>query len=108
MSFIKDLYKKNAARQVEWDATDEIDELFKTVELVGEVGELCNNIKKIKREQLGLAGSRCSRADLESEFGDVMITLALLADYMNVDLEQVTKDKFNATSEKMGFKTKFD
>lgn len=36
MSFIKDLYKKNAARQVEWDAIDEIDELFKTVELVGE------------------------------------------------------------------------
>lgn len=108
MSFIKELYKKNAERQIEWDTSDEIDELFKTVEFVGEVGELCNNIKKIKREQLGLAGSRCTQADLKSEFGDVMITLALLADYMNVDLEQVVKEKFNSTSEKMGFKTKFE
>lgn len=108
MSFIKDLYKKNAERQVEWDGSDKIDEMFKAVELVGEVGELCNNIKKIKREQLGLKGSRCSRKDLESEFGDVMITLALLAEYMCIDLEKVTKEKFNETSDKMGFKTKFE
>lgn len=107
MSFIKDLYKKNAERQVEWDASEEIDEMFKAVEFVGEVGELCNNIKKIKREKLGLKGSRCSKADLSDEFGDVMITLALLADHMGIDLEQVTKDKFNSTSTKMNFTTKF-
>lgn len=108
MSFIKELYQKNAERQIEWDASDDIEVLFKTVEFVGEVGEMCNNIKKVKREELGLAGSRCTREDLESEFGDVMITLALLADHVGIDLEQVTKEKFNATSEKMGFNTKFD
>lgn len=108
LSFLDELYQKNADRQVEWDASDKIDVTFKALEFVGEVGEMCNNIKKVRREELGIKGSRCTREDLESEFGDVMITLALLADAVGVDLEQVTKEKFNATSEKMGFKTKFD
>lgn len=108
LSFLDELYQKNAERQIEWDATNEIDVMYRALEFVGEVGEMCNNIKKVRREELGLKGSRCTREDLESEFGDVMITLALLADAVGVDLEQVTKEKFNATSEKLGFKTKFD
>ena len=103
MSFLKDLCSKNRERQKIWDKDGVLDEMFKTVELVGEVGELCNNIKKIKRLELGLKGSRCSREDLESEFGDVLITLTLLADYCGVDLEKVTIEKFNNTSKKQGF-----
>lgn len=107
MSFIKELCDKNKHRQIEWDASDDIGVLFKAVEFVGEVGELCNNIKKLERESLGLSGSRISRSDLEDEFGDVMITLSLLADCLDVDLEEVTKRKFNKTSDKMGFVTRF-
>lgn len=108
MSFFKELSKKNQARQKEWDADDRIEVLYRTVEFLGEAGELCNNIKKIKREQLGLKGSRCTMDDLESEFGDVVITLSLLADELGIDLEKATKDKFNDTSAKMGFWTKFE
>lgn len=103
MSFLKKLTLKNRERQKVWDSENLLDEMFKTVEFVGEVGELCNNIKKIKRLELGLQGSRCSREELESEFGDVLITLSLLADSCGVDLEEVTKKKFNSTSTKQGF-----
>lgn len=107
LTFFQELNLKNKARQAEWDTTKSLSTLYKAVELVGEVGELCNNIKKIERESLGLSGSRCSRKDLEEEFGDVVITLALLADHLDIDLEEVTKNKFNLTSDKMGFKTRY-
>ena len=103
MDFLDELKVKNAERQKVWDKDNVLDEMFKTVEFVGEVGELCNNIKKLKRYELGLAGSRCSCNDLEEEFGDVLITLSLLADYCGVDLIEAAKNKFNKTSEKQGF-----
>lgn len=103
MDFLTQLAMKNKERQKFWDKDSKLDSMFKCVEFVGEVGELCNNIKKLKRLELGLQGSRCSREDLESEFGDVLITLSLLADSCDVDLQEVTKKKFNETSMKQGF-----
>lgn len=108
MSFLRQLKLKNEERQREWDACDKVDDFYRLVEFVGEVGELCNNIKKTKREEIGLIGSRCTREELESEFGDVMITFALLANEFNIDIEEVTKTKFNETSEKLGLQTYFD
>lgn len=108
MGFLSELQRKNAERQVEWDSSSQLDICFKALEFVGEVGELSNLIKKVKREELGLAGSRCDRSHLESEFGDVVITLSLLAAHLDIDLEAVTKSKFNKTSDKMGFITRFE
>lgn len=107
MSFLKTLVEKNKERQLEWDSSSELDVCFKALEFAGEAGELCNMVKKIRREELGLAGSRCTREQLEDEFADVLITLSLLADHLDIDLEKVTKAKFNKTSDKMGFITRF-
>lgn len=107
MSFLKELVLKNKERQIEWDTSSDLDMCFKAIELAGEVGELCNMVKKVRREELGLSGSRCTRDQIEDEFGDVLITLSLLADHLDIDLEKVTKVKFNKTSDKMGFITRF-
>ena len=103
MDFLNVLENANNERQKAWDSENMLDVTFKALEFVGEVGELCNNIKKLKRLELGLVGSTCSREDLESEFGDVLITLSLLASSCGVNLEEVTRNKFNSTSKKHGF-----
>lgn len=102
MREFKTLRQANLARQELWGG-DQQDAMYRTVELGGEVGELLNVVKKLERERLGLPGSRATRAQLEQEMGDVAICLDLLAAKLGVDLPRATAEKFNLTSEKMGF-----
>lgn len=70
-----------AARQAEWDIGDvKLSDSFRLCELAGEVGEACNILKKIERENLGLVGSRATPAQLIDELCDIVICcdLALL------------------------------
>ena len=94
------------ARQIAWVGEGDGDKLpveFYAIELVGELGELFNVIKKLMREQYGVRGSRATLEDKEAEFGDVLICLKNMAAKYGVNLEKVARDKFNATSEKYGF-----
>lgn len=72
----------------------------------GEAGELQNVLKKIRRAELGLAGSRVLRPkrDAANEMADVIIYIDLLAARMGIDLEAAIADKFNETSRVMQFK----
>jgi NTP pyrophosphatase (non-canonical NTP hydrolase) len=94
------------ARQKAWtgegDGADLPVEFF-AIELVGELGELFNVIKKLMRERHGVRGSRATQQDMEDEFGDVLICLKNMAAKYGVDLERVAREKFNATSVKYGF-----
>lgn len=65
--------------------------------LAGEVGELCNKIKKIRR------GEAIPNEQLEEELADIQMYLDLVADQLGIDLEKATIDKFNKVSEKKGF-----
>tara|TARA_Y100000034_G_C6902529_1_gene417736 strand:+ start:554 stop:940 length:387 start_codon:yes stop_codon:yes gene_type:complete len=73
--------------------------------LAGEVGELCNFIKKIRRIEVKATtlNSDMSMAELTKaagkEMGDVMSYLANIASELNLDLEKETVDKFNLVSE---------
>lgn len=106
--FLSNLVEMNRQRQIEWDTTDGgVSILFRMVELCGEVGELANNIKKEHRSQIGMKGSKSSIEEIKDEMGDVLISLSLLASDLNINLAEATKAKFNKTSEKYGFETKF-
>lgn len=96
----------NAARQKECDADNKISLVYWGNAIAGETGELCNVIKKIERERLGLKGSRATRADLVAELADIIIYADLLAMSEGVDLDSAVRNKFNATSEKLGLKTR--
>ena len=72
------LREANAVRQREWDAGGEANNSdWRMNELAGEVGEVCNVLKKINRERVGVAGSRATVVDLAEELADVVICIDL-------------------------------
>ncbi len=82
-----------------------------TTALAGEVGELCNMIKKIQRVEKGGidGGSSYSAKDitpemLKEEIGGIAIYLDLLASLLDISLEDAIVQTFNSKSEKMGFR----
>lgn len=70
------------------------------VALAGEVGELCNFVKKDWRDH------NVDPVDIENEVADILIYLVAFAIHKGIDLESVTIRKFNITSEKRGYVTK--
>lgn len=75
---LDDLRKANEIRQGEWDPGSKITLDYRGNELMGEAGELCNMLKKMDRERLGLRGSRVTLEDLAAEMADVVICSDLL------------------------------
>jgi hypothetical protein len=92
------LREANIARNKEWDTGNQLDGSFRGNELAGEVGEACNVIKKLERERMGIDGSR--------DTADVVICSGLIAMHYAIDLDAAVARKFNATSEKVGLKTR--
>jgi NTP pyrophosphatase (non-canonical NTP hydrolase) len=86
---------------------DNVPLLFFTTALAGEVGELCNMIKKIERAKYGGldAGTNHKAADittdvLKEEIGGIFIYLDLLSSLVGVDLGEAILETFNSKSEK--------
>lgn len=96
----------NIARQKEWDADNQISLSYRGNELAGEVGEACNVIKKLDRERLGIAGSRDTVEHLAEELADAIICIDLIAAAEGIDMDAAVRTKFNATSEKVGLRTR--
>ncbi|WP_052640205.1 MazG nucleotide pyrophosphohydrolase domain-containing protein [Zavarzinella formosa] len=72
----------------------------------GELGEAANIAKKLNRVRDGIPGNTQPeeelRANLKDELADVFIYLDLLAQSQGISLEQAVRDKFNATSRRIG------
>jgi NTP pyrophosphatase (non-canonical NTP hydrolase) len=105
---MRNLRTLNQLRQKEWDPTDVITLAYRGNELAGEIGEACNVIKKLERERLGIRGSRATVEQLAEELADAIICLDLIAMQAGIDLNAAVIQKFNATSEKYGLRTKFN
>ena len=106
-----ELRRANIARDHEWvspGAGAKLSLSFRGNELAGEVGEACNVIKKLEREQLGLIGSRATVGDLAEELADGIICIDLIAMDLGIDLGAAVEAKFNKTSEKRGLSTRLE
>lgn len=103
MDFLDKLRAVNGERSVAWLDGTPSDPLFWAVELGGEVGEILNVVKKLRREEMGWRGSRATKADLADEIADGVICLDSLARHYGIDLAEAVTRKFNATSAKNGF-----
>ena len=86
-----------------------------TTALAGEVGELCNMIKKMQRVERGGVdgGSSYTAKDitkemLKEEIGGIAIYLDLLASLLDISLEEAIVDTFNSKSEKLGFNERLE
>lgn len=120
---LADLRHATIDRQAEWCANGDTPDLsFRGLELGGEVGEAaevalqalvlamrvgrsCNTVKKMERERHGWTGSRATLDDLAQELSDVIICADLVAHTAGIDLMEAVRNKFNATSKKVGLKT---
>lgn len=103
---LNDLRQANMARQEHWGGSHNWTLADWSNALAGEVGEACNVVKKIRRPQLGTKGNDADlpayHAQLESEIGDVLIYLDLLALKAGVTLDHCVSRAFNEKSEKLG------
>lgn len=75
------------------------------VALTGEVGELANFFKKIRRGDLSFEDPDVC-IEIGHEFGDIFAYLIILADKAGYGLLQVSADKFNIVSERMNSEIK--
>lgn len=78
--------------------------------LVGEVGELANILKKLKREEDGIPGNTMTEVELleaaYTEWADCLAYLALLGQAIGMganSMDGAVTDKFNEVSERAGF-----
>lgn len=75
----------------------------------GEMGEVCNAVKKLDRLLSNIGGNNNPKSPDEAlqaiatEIGDTIIYLDLLAARLGIDLEHAIKDTFNRVSRREGF-----
>ena len=100
------LRKANEKRHEEWAKGGDVSLSFRGLELAGEAGEACNELKKLERVRLGLVGGKEDIDGLREELADVLICVDLIAMDLGIDLEKALKAKFNKTSEKYGLATR--
>ena len=95
-------------RQPQWGGEDPGLE-FRLIELGGETGECLEVGKKylrtLKKMKGGIKKGEAMRRFGE-EISDVILSAALLANQLNLDLDAWVKQKFNETSKKHGLKQK--
>lgn len=101
--FLTQLRRVNAERAEEWMEGTASDPLFWATEFGGECGEVLNEVKKLRREELGWRGSRTTVDKLADEIGDAIISLDAIARHYGIDLIDAVAGKFNKTSKKNGF-----
>lgn len=101
--FLTQLRRVNAERAEQWMEGSSSDPLFWATEFGGEAGEVLNEVKKLRREELGWRGSRTTLNKLSDEIGDAIISLDAIARHYGIDLVDAVAGKFNKTSEKNGF-----
>lgn len=113
MSFLQELRRANEDRGIEWQGGYELnfaeDILFRSNELVDECGEVAGAIKKMVRYEWEMPGGIPYEPSVEhigQEIADVLISLDRIASFLRIDIEEVTRKKFNATSDKHGFNIK--
>ena len=68
--------------------------------LAGEVGELCNYLKKMAR------GDDIKKKKLAHEVADILTYLSLLSNELDIDMEEALIEKFNIVSKRWNSKHK--
>ena len=69
--------------------------LSRTVKLMEELGEFCNEISASNNDQRKEKQEKYKRENLEEEFADVIITTLLLAESLDIDINKALENKIN-------------
>jgi NTP pyrophosphatase (non-canonical NTP hydrolase) len=76
------------------------------VAAAGEMGEVCDAVKKMNRARDGLQGKTSDAEAVGKEIADTVIYLDLLAQRLGFDLADLVEQKFNEVSDREGFDIK--
>ena len=104
---LEQLRDANQRRHKEWAHGEAVDLSFRGVELAGEVGEVCNEIKKLERVRLNLVGGKTDLEGIKEELADVMISADLIAMDLGIDMGAEIQKKFDKTSAKYNLSARF-
>lgn len=100
-----DLRRANEARQAHWGGVDNWTIADWSNAAAGEMGEVCNVVKKLRRPELGTVGNAEDTTfyerQLKFEIGDVLIYLDLLARARGLTLDECALAAFNEKSAKL-------
>ena len=105
---IRDFSELNVARCEEWHSLDDWTPMEWGAAAAGEMGELCNVLKKIRRCDQGIQQNATSQSREElvamaaEELADTICYLDLVAASLGVDISSAVVRKFNAISEREG------
>lgn len=91
----------NKARNEQIDPQSTLDHNFFFIEMVGELGEWANKLKKLERESLRIPGSTTTREEMLLELGDFIICLSLFCNAYGISPSEINKavvDAFNNVS----------
>ncbi len=102
----EELRRANRARHEEWARGTDVSLAFRGLELAGEAGEACNELKKLERTRMGMVGGRDDLQGITEELADIIVCADLIAMDLGIDLEAAVQKKFNSTSEKYGLTTR--
>lgn len=69
---------------------DNLGLLEKILGLMGESGEVCEKVKKVIRDEKGVASEE-KKKEIVKEMGDVLWYLAMVSKYLGVKFEEVAK-----------------
>jgi len=102
VSFLQNLRNKNVARCKDGFGKEVTDwsEMQWGCAIAGEVGELCNILKK--RERDADTSGKLSNEEVGKEIADAILYLDLLAARVGIDLESAIVQKFNEVSARRG------
>lgn len=103
---LSEIREANIRRDQEWAGGRQLPLSFRGLELAGEAGEACNELKKLERGSRGMAGGKTDISGLVEELADVLICVDLIAMDLEIDLGEAVRAKFNRTSEKYGLQTR--
>lgn len=97
-------YKKiSETLNEKWPLKDSQQRIFaRTMKIVEELGELSDEILTSMNLQRNSKIAAFSQQNIEDEFADVVASLILLANELEIDVEEVMKRKIALTRERFG------
>jgi len=98
---VKEYKKVSKFLNDRWPLKDKNQRIFaRTMKIVEELGELSDEILTSMNLQRDSKIAKFSRENLEDEFADVLASLILLANEIDIDVEAVIKKKLKFTRER--------
>lgn len=107
IQLVEEYQKISDTLNTKWPLKDSQQRIFaRTMKIVEELGELSDEILTSMNLQRNSKIAQFSHQNIEDEFADVLASLLLLANEIDIDVEEVMRRKIALTRERFGMDEK--